>query len=210
MGMVRCMPPECLYVSVLVAFGRMNIIIDYVRLTVKYCIAMARDTVFSPVPGTAICREQFPCRMGGNHFISIRFSGYVGGFFVMMGRSSLKKTKRQLESEISDAITRFEKEHMGRGPLETRTYIVEDMVIIRQQGALTRAEHVLIKSDRNVRARELIKQVRSELIESGRHILEDIIKDILRRKIRSLHTDVSTKTGEKVIIFTLDRVPETE
>ena len=126
------------------------------------------------------------------------------------GRGSLKKTRRQLEAEISDAITRFEKEHMGRGPLETRTYLIEDMVIIRQKGALTRAEHHLIKSDRNIRARELIKQVRMELIENGRPLLEDMIKEILRRKVRSLHADLSTKTGEKIIIFTLDRPLETE
>ena len=129
---------------------------------------------------------------------------------MMMGRGSLRKTKRQLEAEISDAITRFEKEHMGRGPLETRTYLIEDMVIIRQKGALTRAEHQLTRSDRNARARELIKQVRMELIENGRSLLEDMVKDILRRKIRSLHADLSTRTGEKVIIFTLDRVPDIE
>ena len=128
----------------------------------------------------------------------------------MMGRGSIKKTRRQIEAEISDAITRFEKEHMGRGPLETRTYIIEDMVVIRQKGALTKAEHSLVKSERKSRARELIKQVRIELIENGRPLLEDMIKQIIRRKIKSLHTDVSTVTGEKVIVITLDKVPEFE
>ena len=127
-----------------------------------------------------------------------------------MGRSSPRKTKRQLESELSDAITSFEKEHMGRGPLETRTYLIEDMVIIRLKGVLTRAELQLIKTDRNDRARDLIKQVRMELVENGRPLLEDIVKEILRRKIRSLHSDLSTRTGEKIIMFTLDRVPDTE
>lgn len=120
----------------------------------------------------------------------------------------MKKSKGQLEAEISDALTRFEKEHMGRGPLEIRTYIVDDMVIVRLKGVLTKAELNLVKSDRNVRARELIKQVRIELIENGRSLLEDMIKGITRRKIRSLHTDVSTITGEKLIVFSLDRAPE--
>jgi uncharacterized protein YbcI len=128
----------------------------------------------------------------------------------MMGRNSPRKTKRQLESELSDAITSFEKEHMGRGPLETRTYLIEDMVIIRLKGVLTKAELQLIKTDRNDRARDLIKQVRMELVENGRPLLEDIVKEILRRKIRSLHSDLSTRTGEKIIMFTLDRVPDTE
>jgi uncharacterized protein YbcI len=128
----------------------------------------------------------------------------------MMTRPFQKKTKGQIEAEISDALTRFEKEHMGRGPLETKTYLVEDMVLVRLKGVLTKAEHKLIKSDRNIRARELIKQVRIELIEDGRSILEDILKGILRRKIKSLHTDISTETGEKIILFTLDRPPELE
>jgi uncharacterized protein YbcI len=118
------------------------------------------------------------------------------------------ETKGQLESEISEAITRFEKEHMGRGPLETKTYIVDDLVIVRLKGVLTKAEHALVKSDRSVRARELIKQVRIELIENGRPILEEMIKDITKRKVRSLHTDISTETGERLIVFSLDKAPE--
>ncbi len=126
----------------------------------------------------------------------------------MMIRGALKKSKGQLEAEISDVFTSFEKEHMGRGPIETRTYIVDDMIIVRLKGVLTKAELSLVKSDRNIRARELIKQVRIELIENGRSILEEMIKGITRRRIRSLHTDVSTVSGEKIIVFTLDRPPE--
>ncbi|NLG18008.1 MAG: DUF2294 domain-containing protein [Fibrobacter sp.] len=125
-----------------------------------------------------------------------------------MIRGALKKSKGQLEAEISDALTSFEKEHMGRGPIETRTYIVDDMIIVRLKGVLTKAELSLVKSDRNIRARELIKQVRIELIENGRSIFEEMIKGITRRRIRSLHTDVSTVSGEKIIVFTLDRPPE--
>ena len=128
----------------------------------------------------------------------------------MMVRSPVKKTKGQLEAEISDAITQFEKEHMGRGPLEIKTYLIDDLIIVRLKGVLTKAEHKLVKSDRNFRARELIKQVRIELIESGRALLEDIIRTITRRKVKSLHTDISTVTGEKLIVFTMDKAPDYE
>lgn len=128
----------------------------------------------------------------------------------MMGRSSVKKTKGQLEAEISDAITRFEKEHMGRGPLETRTHILDDMIIVRQKGALTKSELLLLKTGQTDKARDLVKQVRTELIENGRPLLEDIIRGISRRKVKSLHSDISTVTGEKVIILTLDRKIEFE
>jgi uncharacterized protein YbcI len=126
----------------------------------------------------------------------------------MLGKTD--KTRGQIEAEISEAVTRFEKEFMGRGPLETRTYIIDDMVIVRLKGVLTRAEYRLVKSERNTKARDLIKQVRIELLENGRPLLEDIIKDTLRRKVRSLHTDISTMTGERLIIFTLDKNPFVE
>ena len=40
-----------------------------------------------------------------------------------------KQTKGQLESRICEAVIKFEKEFMGRGPLETKAYIIDDMVL---------------------------------------------------------------------------------
>ena len=122
--------------------------------------------------------------------------------------SMLKKTKGQIEAEISDALTRFEKEFMGRGPLETKTYIIDTMIIVRLSGVLTKAEHKLAATDGGNRGRDLIKQVRIELLEHGRSMLETSLKAITKRKVISLHTDVSTVTGERLIVFTLDKAPE--
>lgn len=97
---------------------------------------------------------------------------------------------------------------MGRGPLETRSYIIDDMVICRLKGVLTKAEYHLVKSDKDSRGRDLIKRVRIELIETGRPRLEAEVKSILRRKVRSLHADISTVSGEKIIVFTLDKPPK--
>ena len=122
----------------------------------------------------------------------------------------MKKSKGQLEAEISDTITRFEKEYMGRGPLETRTYLLEDMVIIRLRGVLTPAEQQLISGDHAERGRQLVKQMRSELLEGARTLLEAVIKSITRRNVISLHTDISTSRSERVILFVLDGKPEYE
>jgi uncharacterized protein YbcI len=124
----------------------------------------------------------------------------------MMART--KRTKGQVEAQVSKAVTRFEKEHMGRGPLETRTYLVDDMIIVRLKGILTKAEHQLARIERDSRGRDLIKQVCKELIETGRPALENAVRTITKRKVRSLHADISTVTGEKIIIFTLDKSPE--
>ena len=91
---------------------------------------------------------------------------------------------------------------MGRGPTETKAYIIKDMVLVRLKGVLTPAEEQLTKSAEGA---DLIKRTRMQLLEGARVLLENMISDIMGCQIRSLHTDISTKTGERVIIFTLDQ-----
>lgn len=116
-------------------------------------------------------------------------------------------SKQLVEREVSKALIAFEKEYMGRGPIEAKTYLVEDMVIIRLKGVLTQAEHKLIETQSDKRGRYLIKQMRQELIEQGRPLLDTVVADILKIEVLSLHTDISTKTGERVIVFTLKEKP---
>lgn len=92
---------------------------------------------------------------------------------------------------------------MGRGPLETKSYIIDDLILVRLKDVLTQAEKQLAKAGENRRGRDLIKQVRIELLEKGRPLLESAIQKITGIKIVSLHTDISVKTGERMIIFTL-------
>lgn len=117
-------------------------------------------------------------------------------------------SKRELEREISLAIIKFEKEFMGRGPLETKSYIVEDMILVRLKNVLTPAEMKLAESEDDRRGRYLIKQMRQELIERGRPLLDAVILDVLKVKVVSLHTDISSKTGERIIVFTLEKRPQ--
>ncbi|NQV33119.1 MAG: DUF2294 domain-containing protein [Phycisphaeraceae bacterium] len=116
------------------------------------------------------------------------------------------KTKGQIEADISEAIIKFEKEYMGRGPDETKTYIVDDMIVIRLKRVLTPAEQQLAKAVDDTKGRSLIKEVRTALLEKARPLLEAIVWDITGRKVVSLHTDISTATGERIIVFTLDRM----
>ena len=111
-------------------------------------------------------------------------------------------TKGQTEAQISEAIIKFEKEYMGRGPMETKTYIIKDMVFVRLKGVLTPAEEQLAKT---IAGADLIKKTRIQLLEGARVLLENMISDITACQIKSLHTDISTRTGERIIIFTLDQ-----
>jgi len=111
-------------------------------------------------------------------------------------------TKGQTEAQISEALIKFEKEYMGRGPTEAKTYIIRDMIVVRLKGVLTPAEEQLTKTAEGA---DLIKRTRVQLLEGARILLENIISEITSCDVRSLHTDISTKTGERFIIFILDQ-----
>ena len=117
------------------------------------------------------------------------------------------RSKREAEREISRAIVRFEKEFMGRGPLNVRTFLIEDMVLVRLANVLTPAELKLAESGTAERGGALIKQMRQELIHQGRPLLDAVIHDVLGIDVVSLHTDISAKTGERIIVFTLASEP---
>jgi uncharacterized protein YbcI len=110
----------------------------------------------------------------------------------------MNKTKGQLEAEISVAITKFEKDYIGRGPKESKSFIIEDMVVIRLKGVLTPAEEKLSTEDGGS---QLIKQMRTRLIDSSKQILIEIIESITGSKVNSLLTDINPSTGERVFVF---------
>jgi uncharacterized protein YbcI len=111
------------------------------------------------------------------------------------------KTKGEIEAEISRAIVQFEIDYMGRGPKESRTYIIEDMVIVRLRGVLTPAEEQLTKT---IDGKELVKKMRATLIDKARFLLYQVVSDITGSKITDLHTDISLDSGERVFVFVLD------
>lgn len=107
-----------------------------------------------------------------------------------------------MEAAISDAMVQFEIDYMGRGPKEARAHMMEDMVLVRLKGVLTPAEQQLTKSSEGV---DLIKRMRSTLTEKAKPLLSQVVADITGVKVRDIHTDISTSSGERVIVFTLDR-----
>ena len=116
-----------------------------------------------------------------------------------------RKTKGQVEAEISQAVVKFELEYMGRGPSDVRTHLLQDMIVVRLQGILTPAERQLVK----VEGVELIKQVRAKLLETGKSGLKQSVEEITGLSAVSMHADLSTTTGERVILFVMgDNVEE--
>jgi uncharacterized protein YbcI len=113
---------------------------------------------------------------------------------------SSAKTKGQLEAQIATAITQFDREHLGRGPHGVRAWIIQDMILLRLQGVLTPAKEKLARDPEGHR---LIKEVRKQLIEGSRDMLDEMIQSLTGVQVVSLHSDMSIKRGERIIVFTL-------
>ena len=57
------------------------------------------------------------------------------------------------------------------------------------------------------KGRDLLKQFRCQLLEIARPTMETMVEGITGTKVVSFHHDISTRTGEEVVLFTLDSAP---
>ena len=110
-------------------------------------------------------------------------------------------SRGQVEAAITEALTRFERDHLGRGPKQARTFVLQDVILVRLMGVLSPAEQQLSREPGGV---ELLKQVRSRLVEGCRDALGQIVEDVTGALVVTMHTDISSRTGERVFVFGLD------
>jgi uncharacterized protein YbcI len=117
------------------------------------------------------------------------------------------RTQGEIEAAICEFTSRFEQEYMGRGPKDIHTHLISDLLVVRLHGVLTAAEQHLAKSLSSAKGRDLLKQVRTQLIETARPMMEAMVQDVTGVRVLSLHHDVSTVTGEEIVLFTLADSP---
>lgn len=118
------------------------------------------------------------------------------------------KTQGEMEAAICDGVSRFEQEYMGRGPKDIHAHLIRDLLVVRLQGVLTAAEQHLVKTLPPEKGRDLLKQVRTQLIETARPVLEAMVEKVTEGKVVSLHHDISTVTGEEMLVFSLSSAPD--
>jgi uncharacterized protein YbcI len=119
----------------------------------------------------------------------------------------IMKTQGELEAAICEGVTRFEQDYMGRGPKTIHAYLIGDLIVVRLEGVLTAAEQHLVKKLPSDKGRDLLKQVRTHLIETARPLMEAMVEELTGVKVLTLHHDISTITGEEVVLFTLAESP---
>lgn len=109
-------------------------------------------------------------------------------------------SKGELENQLSRALTQWEKDYLGRGSVLVKSDIVRNMIIVLLKGILTPAEQALVKTRDGLLS---VKKTRADLVESGREQLGEIIEEITGETVESFYTDISTQTGERIMIFML-------
>ena len=125
-------------------------------------------------------------------------------------RKSQTLTQAECEATICDGVIRFQQEYLGWKSEQIRVHIIKDLLVVRIQGALTVAERQLGKSASPQTGRDLIKQTRKQLLELARPMLESLVHEAAGVKSISMHHDISTVTGEEVILFSFAESPRFE
>ena len=125
-------------------------------------------------------------------------------------RKSKSLTQTESEAAICDGIIRFQEEYLGWRSDQVQIHFIKDMLVVRIRSVLTLAERQLGKTASPEKGRDLIKQTRKQLLELARPMLESIVYEAVGVKVRSMHHDISTITGEEVIVFSLEEIPRFE
>jgi CheY-like chemotaxis protein/uncharacterized protein YbcI len=116
-------------------------------------------------------------------------------------------TQAESEAAVCEGIIRFQEDYLGGGAEQIRVHFIKDLLVIRILGALTVAERQLVKSLSPEKGRDLIKQTREQLLELARPMLESMVHEVVGVKVLSMHHDISTVTGEEVVLFSLTEAP---
>ncbi len=58
-------------------------------------------------------------------------------------RTRVSLSRGEAQTQITDALVKFERDYMGRGPEESKTFIMGNTVFVRLRGVLTQAKKQL-------------------------------------------------------------------
>jgi len=144
-------------------------------------------------------------RLGSSRFLPIDEARRIRS-----KRSSKNLTEVESQAAVCAGFVCFQADYLGWRSEQIHARFINDLLVIRVVGGLTRAECQLAKASLPAKGRDLIKQVRRQLLELARPFLESMIHEVSGVKAVSMHHDISTVTGEEVVLFSLAKAPRFE
>jgi uncharacterized protein YbcI len=118
------------------------------------------------------------------------------------------KSRGELESDLAQAVAKFQKEAFGRGPVETKAVLRDGLAVVYSRGVLTPAQALLARSGAGSADAELVRQMRQRVVDRAHDELRAAVESALGVPVRAILTDVAPATDEAAFVFTLDRSAE--
>ena len=116
-------------------------------------------------------------------------------------------TRGEIEAAVCELVVRFEREYFGRGPKQIRAHLLGDLLLVRMSGVLTQAELQLVNGSKAASGCDLVKRMRSQLIETASPLIEKIVENVTGVHVLSTLFDIGFSTDEEFILFTLSDAP---
>ena len=113
--------------------------------------------------------------------------------------------ERSLLSRLSTSMGAMQKAAFGKGPVSTKSYMFDDMLLIVMREGLTQAEQTMLEFGRHDLVREFRQQFENEMT---RRIV-DMIEELTERKVLTYQSQVMFDPHVVVEMFVFDNSLET-
>ncbi|RAL27080.1 Na-translocating system protein MpsC family protein [Thermoflavimicrobium daqui] len=112
-------------------------------------------------------------------------------------------SKGACEAKVCELFTKYHKDMVGRGTKHVRTMLSDELLLIEQDGVLTKEEQNILRFDENGR---LIKDIRRRLFEAYRNRLEKEIEQVIGGTITFLAFDIQPVNEKIRVIYSVERL----
>ena len=107
--------------------------------------------------------------------------------------------------QISNAIVRVYREHFGKGPTGTKTYVLDDLVICVLREGLTTVEKTLFEQGRG----DAVREMRAAFQDAVADTFTSAIEEVTRRKVTAFMSQTHVEPDLAIEVFVLDGPLET-
>ncbi len=107
---------------------------------------------------------------------------------------------QSLLSRISTEIVHAQKQFFGKGPVQARSYFLDDMLFVVMHGGLTTAESTML----DFGERDLVRQFRQVFENRMTERLTGIIEDLTGRKVLTYQSQIMFEPVRVIEMFVFD------
>ncbi len=121
------------------------------------------------------------------------------------------RTTGQVEASACDAVTRFHRDTLGRGPKRVTASLQAKTLLVLLEGVLTTSEQTLLEATgvNHARSIEMVREMRNQLMRRSQRELLAALSGVLgmRASATGVMHDIDPEAGSEVLVFRLADEP---